>query len=315
MTTIALLGATGSLGRAMGRQLSAAGQSYRAVSRSQMGLQVRFGADPLAAPMLWEPEQPLSILHALKGAETAVYLAGVPVWEFEKHIALTRRVLEAADLAGLRRLLLVSSTWAYGLPQTGRVSEAHPLGAQTAKGRIRLTQEQMVLAAGSGGELQTAVLRVGDFYGPYVEASYLWSAFKAAKNGTHAQLMSPADTAHEFVYVPDAAQTILNMLDTPAIWGAAWNLGGTGVTSVRAMTEAIFGEARKPPNYEVPPAWKMRIVAMMNPYVREMREMQYLLSQPVLLEDSALDNALGGLKKTAYPVGIRETLATVRYGR
>jgi nucleoside-diphosphate-sugar epimerase len=313
MGTIALLGATGSLGRAMGGLLGESGRKYRAVSRSQMGLQVRFGGDPLAEPMVWDPEEPSSILRALESIDTAVYLAGVPVWAFEKHIPLTRRVVEAARAAKVRRLLLVSSTWAYGAPQAKMATEAHPLRPLTGKGRIRREQEEFVLA--QHGELETAVLRAGDFYGPYVEASYLWSAFKAAKNGTHAQLMSPVDLPHEFVYVPDAARTIVRMVDGGAIWGRAWNLGGAGVTTVRAMTEAIFAEAGKAANYEIPPPWKMRIVAMMNPYVREMREMQYLLETPVLLDDTALGEALGGLDKTPYPEGIRHTLSTVRFGR
>jgi nucleoside-diphosphate-sugar epimerase len=313
METIALLGATGSLGRALGRVLSESGKQYCAVSRSQMGLQVRFGGDPLARPVLWDPEQPSSILRALESIDTAIYLVGMPVWAFEKHIPLTRRVIEAARAAKVRRLLLVSSAWAYGAPQARLITEAHPLSPLAGKGRIRREQEEFVLA--QHGDVETAVLRAADFYGPYVEASYLWSAFRAARNGTHAQLMSPADSPHEFVYVPDAARTILRMLGSSRIWGQAWNLGGAGVTTLRAMTEAIFAEAGKAPNYEIPPPWKMRIVAMMNPYVREMREMRYLLETPVLLDDSALDRALGGLEKTPYPQGIRETLSTVRIGR
>ncbi len=312
MATIALLGATGSLGRAIGRLLSVHGQPYRPVSRSQMGLQVRFG-DPLAEPVLWASDQPTSIRNALEGVETAIYLVGMPVWEFAKHLALTRMVLDAALQAGVQKLLLISSNWSYGPPQATSLTESHTLGAQTEKGRIRREQEELVLAA--PGPFATAVLRIADFYGPYVEASYLWSAFKAAKNGTRAQLMSPADIPHEFVYVPDAAQTILDMINMPQIWGRSWNLGGVGITTLRTMTEAIFTQARLPPNYEMPLAWKMRIVAMMNPYVREMREMQYLLETPLLLDDSALAEVLGGLKKTPYAEGIAQTLPTVRLGR
>ncbi len=314
MGTLALLGATGSLGRAIGHELSAAGRPYRAASRSHLALQVRF-ADPLAQPVLWDPEQPASIAKALAGVQTAIYLVGVPLWEFAKHLPLTGAVLQACRDTGVGHLLLVSSSWAYGPPQAERVTEDHPLAAPTAKGRIRREQEQMVLEASGKGGLETSVLRVGDFYGPYVEASYLWSAFQAAKRRAHAQLMSPADAPHEFVYVPDAARTILRMLDRGDLRGRAWNLGGAGLTTLVAMTEAIFKEAGTPPNYEITPAWKLRIVAMMNPYVRAMREMQYLLETPVLLEDSALRLALGGLEKTAYTQGIRETLATVRIGR
>jgi nucleoside-diphosphate-sugar epimerase len=314
MAKLALLGATGSLGRLMGHLLSAADHPYRAVSRSDLGLRVRFG-DRVAEPVMWDPEQPASVFHALEDIETAVYLVGMPLWEFGKHLPLTRRVIQAAIKAKVRRLLLVSSSWAYGIPQSTPTNESHPLAALTAKGLVRADQELAVLTAHTEGLMETAVLRMGDLYGPYVEQSYLWSAFKAAKNGTHAQLMSPADAAHEFVYVPDAARTILQMIEEPAIWGRAWNLGGVGVSTLRAMTKAIFAAAGRDPNYETPPPWKMRVVAAMNPYVREMREMQYLLETPVILDDSALSGALGGLKKTPYAEGIRDTLLTVRMGR
>ncbi len=315
METIALLGATGSLGRALGGQLGEQGRTYRATSRSELGLKVRIAPNPQAEPCLWDSTDPGSIAAVLQGIDTAIYLVGMPVWEFEKHLALTRMVLDAAANSGLKRLVLVSSTWAYGLPQSGRIAESHPLAAHTAKGRVRLEQEQLVLAAHARSGLETTVLRVADFYGPYVEASYLWSTFRAAKNGLHAQLLPPIDRPREFAYVPDVARTILAMLETPEVCGRAWNLGGVAVTTQKAMADAIFAAAGRPVNYEIAPAWKMRIVALMNPYVREMREMQYLLDSPVLLDDAALSLALGGLHKTPYAEGIEETLQTVRIAR
>ncbi|HEY0786874.1 MAG TPA: NAD-dependent epimerase/dehydratase family protein [Acidobacteriaceae bacterium] len=304
------MGATGSLGRALGLELSLAGRPYRAVSRSALALQVRFPPERAAEPVVWDPEEQASIRHALQGVDTAVYMAGVPLWEFAKHLALTRRVLEAATQTGVRRLLLVSSNWAYGLPEGGKpVTEAHALAAHTVKGRVRAEQEQAVLAAHSAGVLETAVLRVADFYGPQVEASYLWSAFRAAKQGTRAQVMQPADRPHEFVFVPDAARTVLHMLDQAAVWGRAWNLGGAGPVTLRAMVEAIFAEAGRAPFYEVAPGWKLGLIRMMNPYVRELKEMQYLLETPVFLDDAALSGTLGGLTRTPYSAGIRQTLA------
>jgi hypothetical protein len=47
----------------------------------------------------------------------------------------------------------------------------------------------------------------------------------------------------------------------------------------------------------------------MNPYIREMREMRYLQEESLLLDDSRLTGLLGGLEKTEYAEGIRQTLA------
>ena len=317
VTRVALLGATGALGRALSRCLAAAGCEYRVVGRNLLPLEMRFKADPLAEIVVWDTEPiqlpPKSqadtfVERALAGTDTAVYLVGMPLWKFDQHLPLTRRVLAAARLARVRRLLLVSSCWAYGLPQTQQVSEDHPLGAETVKGRIRREQEALVLGAHGDENLRTAVLRVADCYGPHVEASFLWSPFEAARKGTHAQLPRPADIQHQFAYVPDVAATIVRLLQHDGGWGKAWNLGGVATTSLREMTEAIFAAAGRAPSYSVPPAWKLRIVAMLNPYVREMREMQYLLERPLLLDDSRLHGLLGGLEKTSYAEGIRGTL-------
>jgi nucleoside-diphosphate-sugar epimerase len=314
LNKIALLGANGALGRALAPALSRRGLAHRVVGRTLLPLQIRFKGDGLAEIFVWETEpvkrnQPDTFVEqAVAGADTVVYLVGMPLWKFPEHLPLTARVLAAAKKAGVRRLLLVSSCWAYGAPQTERVTEDHPLAAPTAKGRIRREQEQQVLAAHTPGALETAVLRIGDFYGPLVEASYLWSPFAAVRTGKHAQLLSPADTPHDFVFVPDAAETIARFLEADAGWGQAWNLGGSGATTLRAMTEAIFAAAGQQPRYEVPPPWKLRVVAMMNPYVRELREMQYLLETPVLLDDSRLATLLNGLPKTSCAEGIGQTL-------
>jgi hypothetical protein len=43
--------------------------------------------------------------------------------------------------------------------------------------------------------------------------------------------------------------------------------------------------------------------------LREMVEMHYLLTDPVLMDDSALDRLVGPLKKTSYEEGVRQTLS------
>jgi hypothetical protein len=41
-------------------------------------------------------------------------------------------------------------------------------------------------------------------------------------------------------------------------------------------------------------------------------EMHYLLTEPVIMDDSALRGLIGPIAKTPYPDGIRQTLAAAR---
>ncbi|WP_324829826.1 hypothetical protein [Alloacidobacterium sp.] len=159
--------------------------------------------------------------------------------------------------------------------------------------------------------MQTAILRLPDFYGPGVDKSFLWSAFQAAKTGKRAQLIGPIDTPHEFVYIPDAGTLIARLINELKAWGGAWNLGGASVTSVREMTDEIFSQAGRKPKYTVAGKSMLRIFGLFNPMVRELVEMHYLQTSPVILDDTRLKNLLGSLPKTPYKEGIRQTLASM----
>lgn len=51
----------------------------------------------------------------------------------------------------------------------------------------------------------------------------------------------------------------------------------------------------------------LRLAGIFNPFMRELVEMHYLITNPVLLDDSALQKLLGGIRKTPYDEGLRQT--------
>jgi nucleoside-diphosphate-sugar epimerase len=308
MSSIALLGAGGSLGHAVADALSQRGTSFRIVGRSEAALHSAFEKYPLASIAAWDLDKPESVRQALTGIDTAIYMVGVSYWQFELHPQLMKKALDGAISAGVKKLLLIGTVYPYGLPQSERVSEDHPREPHTFKGRMRKEQEDIVLAAHDTGRIQTAILRLPDFYGPGVDKSFLWSAFQAAKIGKRAQLIGPIDTPHEFVFVPDAGVTIFHLIAEPQTWGRAWNLGGAGVTSIRAIVEEIFAQAGHKPKYMVAGKTALRLFGLFNPLLRELVEMHYLQTSPVILDDSRLNTLLGELPKTPYKEGIRQTL-------
>jgi nucleoside-diphosphate-sugar epimerase len=308
MSSIALLGASGSLGHAVADALSQRSTSFRVVGRSEAALRGAFEKYPLASIAPWDLDKPETIRMALTGVDTAIYMVGVNYWQFELHPQLMKKALDGAISAGLKKLLLIGTVYPYGLPRSEPVSEDHPRQPHTFKGRMRKEQEDIVLAAHDSGRIQTAVLRLPDFYGPGVDKSFLWSAFQAAKTGKRAQLIGPINTPHEFVYVPDAGVTISRLIAEPQAWGRAWNLGGAEVTSTRAVVEEIFAQAGRKPKYMAAGKTALRLFGLFNPVLRELVEMHYLQTSPVILDDSRLKALLGDLAKTPYKEGIRQTL-------
>src|SRR6185312_15193144 len=133
----ALFGAAGAIGTSVASALRASGRPYRVVGRSRASLQAEFGADPLAEIVTWDPNDPASVRAAAQGVDTLVYLVGLNYWDFRLHPVLMRQTIEGAVAAGVSRLVLISTVYPFGRPQTERVNESHPREPHTFKGQMR----------------------------------------------------------------------------------------------------------------------------------------------------------------------------------
>ena len=314
MNKIALFGAAGAIGQSIAKAVSAQGAPYRVVGRSRDALTAAFGADPLAEIVTWNPDDPASVHAAAAGVDTIVYLVGVNYWQFELHPRLMQQTLDGAIAAGVTRLVLIGTVYPYGRPRTRPVREDHPRDPHTFKGRMRKAQEDLLLAADAAGKIQAAVLRLPDFYGPGVDKSFLHSAFTAAVAGGTANMVGPLDLPHEFVFVPDVGPVVARLMSRPNAYGRVWHLAGAGVTTQQAIVEEIERQTGHRLRVRAAGKTMLRLLGLFNPLMREMVEMHYLLTDPVLMDDSALQELLGPIHKTPYSDGVRECLAAVRVG-
>ncbi|MCP1118049.1 NAD-dependent epimerase/dehydratase family protein [Robbsia andropogonis] len=309
---IALFGATGAVGQSIASALGRRGQSYCVVGRDAEPLRGLFGKDPLADIRTWHPDTPASIIAAAKDVETIIYLVGIPYWKFELHPALMRKTLEGAIAAGVRNVILIGTVYPYGMPRTLPLREDHPRTPHTFKGRMRKAQEDLVLQAHADGRINAAVLRLPDFYGPSISASLLHGAAVAAVRGGKADMVGPIDRPHEFVYVPDVGPVVAKLAETPQAYGRVWHLGGAGVTTQQALVEEMARQTGRNIKTRVAGKTMLRLVGLFNPFMREFVEMHYLLTHPVILDDTALQALIGPIPKTPYPEGIARTLAALR---
>lgn len=309
MSKIALFGAAGAIGQSIGAALAAQGVPYRVVGRSRQALERSFGADPLAETVTWNPVDPASVRAAAQGIDTIVYLVGVNYWQFELHPRLMKQTLDGAIAAGVERFVLVGTVYPYGMPRTTPVKEDHPREPHTFKGRMRKEQEDLLMAADAAGRIKGTVLRLPDFYGPRVESSFLSEAFKSAVRGGTANLVGPIDRPHEFVFVPDVGPVVCKLASTAGAYGRIWNFAGAGVTSQRDMVREMERQTGRPLKLRIANKTLLRVIGLFNPFMRELVEMHYLLTDPVLMDDSALQRLIGPITKTPYAKGVELSLA------
>lgn len=124
-------------------------------------------------------------------------------------------------------------------------------------------------------------------------------------------MVGPIDPPHEFVFVPDVGPVVAKLVDTPAAFGKIWNLAGAGITSQRELVSEMERQTGKKLKLRVAGKTMLRLIGLFKPVVREMVEMNYLLTDPVIMDDSALQQLIGPIRKTPYAEGIRQTLAAV----
>ncbi len=312
MERIGLVGAAGAIGRSVGQALTDRRTPFRVIGRSAGALEASFGDMPGVERVVWNPEDAASVRAAVRGLDTLVHLVGVPYHHFEQHPVVMRQTLDGAIAEGVQRVLLVGTVYPYGMPRTARVAEDHPREPHTFKGRMRKEQEDLLLEADAAGKIRGTILRLPDFYGPGIDKSFLHSAFVAALHGGTANLIGPIDTPHEFVFVPDVGPVLLDLADRPEAYGRWWHLGGSGTISQREFVTRVFAAAGKTPKFRVAGKNTLRVMGLFNPLMRELVEMSYLHTNPVVMDDSALQKLLGPVKKTSYNEGIRKTLEVMR---
>jgi nucleoside-diphosphate-sugar epimerase len=309
---VALLGATGAIGESIAAELRKRNESYRVVGRDRASLDRAFGSDPLTEIVTWNPDDASSVRAALRGADTAVYLIGVPYNHFELHPVLMRQMLDAASAEGVSQMLLIGTVYPYGRPQQTPAREDHPREPHTFKGKMRKQQEDLLLEADAAGKIRGTVLRLPDFYGPRVKNSFLDSVFNVAAKGGTANLIAPIDRPHQFVYVPDVGPVVLDLLQRPEAHGRWWHLAGDGTASMQEIVAMVGQLAGKPIKTLTAGLGMLRLIGLFQPVMRELVEMNYLLTDPFIMDDSALRTLLGNVKTTPLRDGLRQSLEAAR---
>lgn len=304
---VALFGASGTIGQALAPLF--APQPFRVIGRSHTQLASVFAACPGASLAGWDPASPNTAVAALEGIQTLVYLVGVPYTDFRLHPVMFEQVLTAATQAGVERCVLVGTVYPFGFAQTPLVREDHPRNPHTFKGQMRKQQEDILLSADAAGRIRGTILRLPDFYGPRAARSYLSSLFQSAAHRKTAQLIGPLNTAHEYVYIPDAARILFRLIQDEKAYGRTWHLAGPGritLSELIKLVESITG--RRLRKLAVGKR-SLQVFGLFDPFLREVAEMHYLQTRPLFLDDSELTELLGPLNKTSYADGVRASLA------
>lgn len=218
-------GGAGFIGRALIHRLRDLGAQVSGVD---------LHADPTIDVVAGSTTDPSGWSHHLDGVDAVIHTAAIvsnvashdDAWRV--NVLGTRRTLDAAAAAGVRRFVHVSSIMAYGFDYPDGVDETYPVRVNGfSYTDSRVTSEAVVMTAHAAGEVDATVVRPGDVIGP--GSIWVREPIAMARKG---RVVLPARGTGLLtpIYLDNLVDAMLLALSTPAASGQVFTLtDGYGV--------------------------------------------------------------------------------------
>lgn len=279
---------SGPLGLAVIDELFTTGKNVRVVNRSGKA-EVPAGVEVVAA----DANDPAQAAKACKNAEVVYHCANVA---YEKWTTLfpplTKGILAGAKSAGAR-LVYGDNLYAYG-PDAETMTEDTPRKPAGGKPSMRAEMEALLLDAHRNGELEVAIAKGSDFYGPRVLVSQMGSrVFPNLLSGKAASVMGNPDLPHTYTYIRDFARVLVLIAEAPEAAGQVWHVPSAKTLTTRQFVERAAKIAGVQPKVSAMPRGMMNILALFIPILKELKEVMYQFEQPFVVDGSKVQETFG----------------------
>jgi nucleoside-diphosphate-sugar epimerase len=253
---IALTGATGGVGTTLALSARARGDEVAALVRDpgRAATLAKAGVRLVTGDL-----DSVSALDGIaRGADVFVHAAAhVGDWgrreEFERvNVDGTRRALEAAARAKVKRFVHVSSVAVYGRPDEGHIDETYPARPYgTPYEDTKYEAERMVFERGPALGLEVAAVRPPVIFGEHDRVFVPRVVRLLAKK--RVVYINHATAPFNIVDAADVVDVVLRCMEHPAASGEAFNVAASPPPRLRDVVETIAHELSLPlPRFSLP---------------------------------------------------------------
>jgi nucleoside-diphosphate-sugar epimerase len=242
--TIAISGGAGFLGLHLARRLLAAGETVRTLDVAPLD-------DPFLEAEVDELQgdvrDPAAVRRLVADAEVVVHAAAaLPIQAsrdsiFAVNVDGTANVLAAALEAGARRVVFVSSTAVYGVPERHPIVEGDPLVGVGWYGDSKIRAEAVCREFGARG-LEVVVVRPKTFVGPE-RLGVFEILFDWIREGRRIYTLGPGTNRYQLLAVEDLVDAIVRSFTASGVAGEALNVGAKEFGTVRDDLAALVAHA------------------------------------------------------------------------
>src|SRR5438093_4632482 len=150
----------------------------------------------------------------------------------------TENVLVAARAAGVGRVVFISSTAVYGVPEKHPIEEDDPLVGVGCYGESKLDAEALCRVAA----VETTIVRPKTFVGPE-RLGVFEILFDWIREGRRIYILGQGHNHYQLLGVDDLVEAILLTAERPEAAGEAFNVGATEFGTVREDLGALIAHA------------------------------------------------------------------------
>jgi nucleoside-diphosphate-sugar epimerase len=297
-----ILGANGTIGSLLAKELTAYTTQIRLVSRHPQRVNEH---DELLPADLTDPAQ---VEKAIAGSEVVYLVIGLEyklkVWQ--KDWPKIMRATIDACIKYNSKLVFFDNVYLYDINAIGHMTEDSPINPPSKKGLVRKEIAEMIMNEVKAGRLSALIARAPDFYGPDKKNSVLIeTVYKNIKQGKRPNWLIDANRRHSFIYTPDAAKATAILGNTPDAYNQVWHLPTHKNPLTGSELLALFNkEMNASKKVMVLPMFMLRILGLFMSIMREMPEMMYQYDRDYIFDSSKFERRFN-FKPISYEEGVR----------
>ena len=237
----AISGGAGFLGLHLARRLLADGHDVRTLDVA-----------PLDEPELERSVEELrgdvrdldDVRRLCAGAEIVVHAAAaLPIRASRDgirsvNVGGTENVLVAARDAGVRRVVFISSTAVYGVPEKHPIEEDDPLVGVGWYGESKIDAETLCRVAA----VETTIIRPKTFIGPE-RLGVFEILFDWIREGRRIYILGRGENRYQLLAVEDLVEALVRAATVAEAVGETFNVGATEFGTVRSDLQALIDHA------------------------------------------------------------------------
>lgn len=224
--SITVLGGLGFIGSHVCRALVKEGHSVRAFSRENSSTELVGDIQEKLVIVKGDVTCPQDVLKAIDGSDVVIHLIHTtvpgssmvsPTFDISSNVAATAEWASRLDKANIRRIIYVSSGGTiYGLPQTGKITETHPVNPISSYGITKLANEKYISMYASMFGIESFILRPSNVYGDGQRLGkgqgVVGVLTSRALNGEPLEVWGSGQSLRDYLYIDDLVSAILKMI-------------------------------------------------------------------------------------------------------